>query len=376
MLEKMGGSKMKKRKLTRGTRMLLGGLFLAAALGCAFLIVWFYSHPGVLEEEIPVYTYGQKAGIDYQVEYMPNMLTKSGVVERSGSYISKYVKSVHTVFNYCLNGDQPVDFQGEYYALATIRGTVRDGENRKTIWEKRYELLPRTAFQGRDRIIELRQEMPVRYRDYNDFTGRFLDDTEIKCDTDLVITWQVNLVAQTDKKSVVESISADMTVPLNVRYFEITGNLSSEKNNSIQETVQSKAPIPKSRLIALAAAQLSCLAALGLILFCTEGSLVKDPLQARIKKIFQEYGDRLVALETAPDALQGLPVQLKSFEDLIRAADELGKPVFYGENVNNNCLPVFYVLDESRVFIYEPNAPKESGRRKVRSRWVSREMSS
>jgi len=47
-------------------------------------------------------------------------------------------------------------------------------------------------------------------------------------------------------------------------------------------------------------------------------------------------------------------LQVKSFEDMVRIADEISKPIVYHyDNSTATNIPVFYVLDDKKAFVYK-----------------------
>jgi len=72
-----------------------------------------------------------------------------------------------------------------------------------------------------------------------------------------------------------------------------------------------------------------------------------------MKEIFKKHGERLVALSN-DTVLSGSSIYpVKTLEDLIKIADELSKPVLYQAEGPESKLPVFYVLDEPKIYSYQ-----------------------
>ncbi len=348
-----------KIKIRRWWKISLLVIFLAAGLVSAALLFRTLKYPEIVEEQRVTYNYKQQADIDCLVEYGPNMLTKSGLVEKTESYITAYIDSMTGVFTYQFAGDRPVTYQGEYYLTAIIRGTVKEGEQVKTIWSKNYELLPRTAFQGQDKQIILEEKLPIRFKEYNSFVEKFIEETEIKCDAELDVIWTVNVSGKTNKGQLEEEVRTNLIIPLNRKYFIMAGSNSFEEKNSLQETVKYQAPLNKTKIALLGVGIAVCLAGLIFCLFFTDGTYQPDLLRKKVKKIFKEYEDRLVALGADIDITAGQIIILQDFPDIIKVADDLGKPVLYKCSADSSFLPAFYVIDEPRIYTYEVKEEKE-----------------
>jgi len=106
---------------------------------------------------------------------------------------------------------------------------------------------------------------------------------------------------------------------------------------------------------------------LGLLLilffFFTENKLGEvDERKKVIDLIWRKYGERLVKVQEKVLPTEKLNIiPLNSLEDLVKVADELGKPVIYQEKANPGDFPVLYVFESSIAFKYQPGTDKDIG---------------
>lgn len=350
-------NKLKKIKIPKKLRI----VFIIAAslifIIMASLAFKGYKYPGFINETLPLYSYDSKANINYQVLYNPNVLYAESVAGEGLTYITQYIKDVKALLNFEFEGEREAEYKGEYEVSAVIKGTVKEGDKIKTIWTKDYELLPRTSFQGKDKKINVQENVDINYKKYYNFVQKFIDDTKINSDVNLVIYWKVWLDAQTDKGPLKEELTPVLSIPLNEKYFQIGGSPVKENNSALETVTQKVAPVNKKKVTVL-----SCLASLavaGLIFFSffTIGYVEEDFVKKSMKKIMKEHRDRLVSLHESVVLRTDNIIPVKTMEDLVRIADEISKPVLYKYEAKE--LPAFYVLDEAKTYLYELKVPQK-----------------
>lgn len=334
---------------------------LLAILACLFFLMGFliyriYTIPSYITEKVPLYTYDSKADIDYRVNLLPNPIYKEESLDKGLFYLTPYVKNIAALMTYEFKGQRDFEYKGDYEAVALMQGIKRELDKVKVIWSKGYQLLPKTIIEGTGNTISLRQAVPINIKPYNDFIKKFMEDTKIATEVMLTILWKVNVEVQTDSGPVKEQLVPTMTMPLNTSYFEISGDLAKAKKGAIEKTVQKIVPPSKTKVAALGAVGgFSFLAALFLVFFTAPLESI-DPLASRLKQIFKNHGERLVTMAPGAAVGQAQVIKLKSFDDLVKAADELGKPILYKYEAGSEYPPSFYVLADDHFLLFELTA--------------------
>lgn len=318
-----------------------------------FLMYRTWKYPGSITEKESLYAYSQKAVVDYQVAYKNNILTGANTAPAGETYIAEYINNIQTTFNYEFNGEKPAEYKGQYEIKATLIGNKKEQDKVITIWKKEYQLLPSTPFSGTEASFKLSKELPINLKTYNDFVEKFSEETKINSDTDLLVSWNVTLEANTAHGVIAENLTPTLIIPINRSYFNISGEQKKEQKGAQEESFTRVLPVNQPALYLYGIiAVLSLLGLLGLIIF-TKGIRVTDPLELRMKEIFKKHGERLVALGSEANLNENMPVPVKTLEDLIKIADELCKPVMYKVTPNHESDPVFYVFDDPKVYIFE-----------------------
>lgn len=344
---------MKKKSIPAIFRTVLMVVLIVSMVTLSFVMFQAWKNPGTVEEKVALFTYSQKATVDYQVNYRSNILTGAAMVEAGETYITEYLNNILTTFNYEFKGERPAEYKGQYSIQAALIGYRMEQNELVTIWKKGYELVPETPFEGTEASLHLTKELPISLKQYNDFAERFSKETKINSETNLVISWNVVMEANTDRGLISETLTPTLVIPINKSYFNISGDQVKEKSGVIEETIIRTLPVNTTALYIYGAVIFLSLVALALLLVFTTGSRITDPLVLKTREIFKKHGERLIALGDDPPSNTNKAVTVLTLEDLIKIADELCKPVFYKSDPAGVLAPVFYVFDEPKVYRYE-----------------------
>ncbi len=328
---------------------------LITCLGCLcalmlILLVLAWTRPGIVEEKISSYSYNHKAEVDYSVSLNSNPIYSEDRLGKGQYYLTPFVRRIDTTFTYQFNGDIDADIKGDYQVTAYLQGVQKELDKTLILWSKPYPLLAKETFQVNGKRVSLNKEIPIDLKPYNDFISRFFETYRIQTEVVLNIYWNVTVEAQTAKGPVKEKLMPVMTIPLNTKYFQITGELAPNKKGVLETTVIKPDPIYKIKVTIYGILAILFLSGLLFLRFRTESAPV-DFLQQQLKKIRKEYGERLVTLDREFVWGNENIIPVKTFEDIVRVADELSKPIIYS-NIQGEKSPAFCVLDEPRIFTY------------------------
>lgn len=145
-----------------------------------------------------------------------------------------------------------------------------------------------------------------------------------------------------------------MEIPINTeKYFKIKSNLITEKKGALETTTAIISPTYKNRLLLYSICSGISILLLLFIFFITDSRPKDTELQLKLKNIFKKHGDRLVRLTDEKSISMVQLVQVKDFEDLVRIADDIGRPIFYTDKENTDEISTFYVFDEKYVYVLQ-----------------------
>lgn len=319
----------------------------------SFLLFQQVKNSNFEEQKIPVYTYNNRGSINYTVFLKPNNLYESNSLEEGKFYITEFVGHISTNFNYEFTGERTPDLKGKYEILAKVQGFTGEGEKLKNIWEKNYVILRNKSFEIKDTTKTITEEVKLNLEPYNEFVKEIKEASKISSQTMLTLVMNITVEGTTDKGPIEETISPSLIIPLDTAMFEIGGNTTIDKPGVIEETTQVQIPVnPKTVLLYGIIIGLLTLALI-FVIFFIKIAPSKDPYEKLLKKVFKNHGDRLVALNSELLINNSNTISVKSIEDLVKIADEIGKPILYKYSQDYKEINKFYISHEEQVYVLD-----------------------
>jgi len=355
-----------KKAINKEHRKILLTALIILVLAPAFLLIKDLGYPQNEVRKVPLYSYKSIAEPIYTVALKPNILYEQNSLPQDSVYLAEFVDRIQSSFRYSFKGERTAAIQGEYEVIAVMEGYVSASEKNKTktIWQKQYVLVPKTAFAREDSALAIVQEIPIQFGEYNKYATAVMDQAKIKTDIRMSVIMNVALKAKVDQGVIEDKAVQALTFPLAESYFEISKDRVEEQTKALEETRTIPLPLNRTKVTLLGLCLTVLLAALAYVCFGTVG-LKSDPLQNSIKNIFKKYGSRLVVLRDETSLSRSNVMQVKSFEDLVRIADDLAKPILYRDRPEVMAISEFYILDDNCIYSYDVQALREGGQTKA-----------
>lgn len=347
-----GGGWMKVKELTKTIRkIVLISSFLIMIIGTSLLIGTIFKNKYEDKKE-PLVSGKNSAIVNYQVNLLPNSIYDKKVLGEGNTYLTDYVENINTLLRYNFSSDKEVEIKGQYEVVALVEGFLSNDKDSKSLWSKQFILQPKSDFSFKGVDGEFKKEIPIDIKSYGEIIQQGNKALNMNFIGKLTVMWNVTVEGSSEYGNISEKLTPKMELPLNEKYFQITGTLSQDKNNTIEKTIKVISPKYKIYItVSTALITLGILCFLYILLF-TKAKSRGNKAKLKIAKILKTYEDRFIALRD--DALIGteLVVRVANIENLIRIADELDKPIFYKDSSNLEDIKAFYVIDHGRVYAY------------------------
>lgn len=344
---------MKKKKFAKRSWQILIVLTLVLLLGSGAGLLWSYNAPLEVSEEYTAYSYRQESVVDYNVHLLPNSFFNETVLEAGRAYITELTDYISTDFTYRFAGNGEEEINGEYSVVATL--TAYTGKEGHKVFEKTSELLPPQSFTATNNVVSFQESVIVPFQEYLEFATRLREETRFNPDElSLSVKYNVTIAAETEQGVVRDQFAPSMEISLKGNTFVVTGNLTEEKTDSIPATRKvSFSLIEQARKVF----SVSTISLAGFLLYF---SLLITPKEQKINcqekevsLILKKYGDRIAVSKSGVPEVSNKVILINSFEDIVKIADELGKPIlYYQAGTESICRHSFLVLSEERDYMY------------------------
>jgi hypothetical protein len=338
--------------VTRTGLLVLFSVLLVAALGGS---VFFLQQPQARQVKSTLYQYTQQGDLSYRVYYNNNPFFPGQVLGPGQTYLSAFIDHINTYFTYVFQGQGNADLSGTYGVTASLVASQSQGQGQSVlVWQNDYVLAPETPFRTQGNYLVLNKTLAINYQTHVNFVKALEKAAMVSPDTiNLAITWNVNINVQTSHGSVQDKLSPTLTIPIGPGSFTIASQPTQSKQGKITGMTQISNPgLKPERLAAEGAAGLLFLGVLCLLIFTRGESTTEQVVRKRqavvtLDSLLKKYADRLVAGQgEEPEANT---VAVASMDDLIRAADEVDKPVLYFTKTEG---ADFYVYDSALRYCF------------------------
>ena len=346
---------MRKRELPKTTWLALVLVMGVLLAGSGVGLAWSRAVPAELVEEYTAYEYKQEAEIDYQVHLLPNELFEEEVLGPGWAYLTRLTDYLTVELRYRFEGEREAKIEVTCSAFAYLTALTGRGDEKLVAWEREYELLSpqESSTEGAELVIHEAVEVP--FTEYRRFAEEVREETGFNPDElNLLVEFLVEVQAQTDSGLIEKRLTPGILVPMRGDAFVVKGDLVDRNSAGITETRAVSLPhVGKAR----AGFTLSTVVfggALAAFLLLTAPVKPKaKPQDRKVLRLLKKHGDRIAALADGAPAGWEKALLVSSFEDLLKVADELQKPVFYYQLRSEvGEVHLFLVLDEEKMYRY------------------------
>ncbi|MBA3037932.1 MAG: hypothetical protein FP814_15765 [Desulfobacterium sp.] len=328
--------KIQKRPIDKRFR--IGVLVILIAILClsSYSLYQAYQLPFIVDKDVSACNYEQRSNFNYVVLLKPNNLYDTSTLGSNMTYFTKIVDRIDTIFSYEFTCDNPASIQGNYEVIATVS---------TELWEKNFVIVPGKEFSG-EKKANFTAKFPLNLTVHNDFVESIGKEIGVQAkEPKLKLIYNINTVATIKNRQVKETFAPTMVIPLSKGAFDISGDISSRKPGSITRTEPFfRQDVIDKRIYTFITTILFFILLL-LFAYLTKNKPIEmNRVEETVANINKKYGDWIADAKEMPLTGNQVSVSLNSMEDLIKIAEELGRPVIHVKNAQKH---YYYVLDGS-----------------------------
>lgn len=329
--------------------LILSGVIIASA--GIFAVVSEFMNSEKISIETPVADYRSDMNVSYNVIPKANMLYGEGILNEGLTYITEFVNQVDSNFEYKVSGDSTMKVNGYYSVNVVFTGYVDSEGEGANVWSKQKEIVPRTEFNINATGDVLKQRVRMDVDDYNSFVKTVIEASSIKVPVKATVTMAGEATIKNSNGETIEPISGSLVIPLDKSYFNIEKTGVGSKEGNIFKVEEIQAPLNLLKI------SVSAILLMAGIIILAYGSMSK-PLDNEgirfkdIKKMLSSYGSRSAAVSKISTEKMDSIYDIKLMEDIVKIADELGKPILYEYRDNIKEIECFCVIDGSTMYRY------------------------
>jgi len=332
-----------------GIRIIALAILIVLSIVLLYNVYAAYQHPTDVERYVSRCDYEHDGDFHYIAHITPTSIyDNKSTIGPDEVCFSKITDHLDLFFYYSFRSSQPAEVKGDYEIFALVESPDQ--------WKKRFIIVPKTAFNSSERVrsADFTSSFPLNISHYNSIANEIGDEIGIRPDNPkLTILTNIHTIAKTDAGNINEIFSPAIEIPLNKDIIEVNGDLHQHKNGSTGKTERIYQPSVIYKRHFLLGALVLCLIMLivfaYMILAAKQGSRGKSREADRVKK---KYSDWIVDTEDIPARADDRVIPLNSLEDLIKVAEETGKPVIHKKSSTSKGEHTYHVFDGATRYDY------------------------
>lgn len=298
-------------------------------------------------------TYKQTSNLDYKVALKPNKYYKEQYLNKGMQYIASLIDHIDVDFNYNFKASDKLNYKYIYYINADVKVTDSNDEN-KTIYSRSEKITDEkiVTMENSD-SFSIKENLKINYATYNDLVKGFKSSYAINADSNLELSLVIDI--EDEKGNKIKSKDSDdkMTVKIPLTEQMINIKLDYRDINSSENAKVYKEVNISNKILFTLSIIFIVLAGISIILlsrFLSKTSRKKTAYEIALNKILREY-DRVIITTRKRVKETGTIVDVKSFEELLDARDNLEKPIIFNE-IHKGQKCVFIVNSDNESYRY------------------------
>lgn len=273
----------------------------------------------------------------YDVPYLPP----------GEAYLGNLVKDIDIVPTYDFTSTPAEPVKVVYSLTGTLKAYESSSGAAVAIWSKEYTFVERAIVTEPTGSVSLSLPFAIELEPYDDMVESIYTLANVKpAAATLTLAWSAYCVAE-NSLIIGSPQTSVLVIPVGSRAFTISGERIHESNDSftVVGEVDDDSVLGTRRNLSIA---LGLLIALALALQFLTAPTKTSQAQAALLGVMKKLGSRVIG-SVGPEPDGYIAVDVASAEDIVKIADELGKPVLHHPG-GDGTLRVFYVLDQAVLY--------------------------
>lgn len=308
---------------------------------------------GVQNKNEYQFSYQEQTKLDYKVALKENEYFEDNVLPSGGNYISSLINKVVVDFNYDFKSEDYIDGTYNYKIVATME--AKEKSKNAIVWSKDTTLYEseENNFKSSNHI-NFATQAEVDYNYFNMTMNEFRRTYGLSIDGSLTVSLIVDSKLNHEKstENIPNKNKSSITIPLMEDTTEI--NMDYKPLLTKKNTIESKGNKLIHYILMICGFILFTYylyMSYRIIVYVFKILISQDKYNKKINKIFHDYDDIIVKVNTYPDVKDKDILKVANFEELVDAQVSLKKPIIYYE-IHKKRESCFWIIDENQVFMY------------------------
>lgn len=289
-----------------------------------------FSKENAITKKEEIYRYSNKFNYDYQINLVDNdYINESVLTDKSLAYVTDLIDTTDMNLNYEYDADKETDLEYRYSITSRLLATyTRDGEEQKIIDEEEILLEEQTENTYGNQVL-INEELQLDLKDKNDLLKEFEQEMSMDITAKYIISLKVDVSTSIEGKDVKSNYETQIQIDL----AEKTTNIYGENNTEDTETISNEYQINSDlNIVVIFIDIILIIVAIGIINHVRHSktaNIVRNEFKQELNKLLKLCEDKIVTVNEKPSDKGEKIIQVKDFAEIVKASDELFKPILY-----------------------------------------------
>ncbi len=291
----------------------------------------------IIKSKEEIYNYTNQYNYNYIVNLKSNKYIEEQTLPMNEVYVTDLINNAVFNFNYNYIASSETNIKYSYKIIGKLQAVyTKDGLEQK-IWDKEETLKESETLEIISNKIELQEPLKLNLVEKNKLVTDFEQEMNMSLDTTYTLIFQVETKTEIEGQTVDNEYSSSISIDLGEKTTEINGENNIEKTTYVTNEKEEKQKINMCEL------GISCILIIfsSIILYYVHTNIViinkiRNYYRYELNKMLRICQDKIIKINDKADIKLDTVIDVKDFEEIIKASDELFKPIIYWESKDDD----------------------------------------
>ena len=291
----------------------------------------------IIKNKEEIYNYTNQYNYNYTVNLKSNKYIEGQTLSMDEVYVTDLINNVILNFNYNYIASSETNIKYSYKIIGKLQAVYTKNGLEQKIWDKEETLIESENLEITSNKIELQELLQLDLVEKNKLITDFEQEMNMSLDATYTLIFQVETKTDIEGQTVDNDYSSSISIDLGEKTTEIIGENDIEKTISVTNEKEEKQKINIFELI------ISCIIIISssFILYYIRTNTVivnkiRNDYRYELNKMLRACQDKIIKINDKADIKLDTVIDVKDFEEIIKASDELFKPIIYWESKDDD----------------------------------------
>ena len=280
-----------------------------------------------------IYKYTNKFSYDYKVNLKENKFIPEKTLEMSQNYyVTDLIDNIDLNLKYSYEGTNESTIKYDYQIVGKLTSVyTKDGVEKK-IWEREDVLKDTVSRSEVNKKININENLKLDLKDKNALVKEFEDTLGISVASIYSIMLKVNTYTNIEGTEVKNEYIPLVNLSLAEKVTTISGDNNLENSEYISRKYVQSEKLNKSSLVVNVVLFIIGLGIFAYSLILKPANIVRNEYRQELNRILRLCQDKIIKVSQNPNLEQIKTVDVNDFGEIVKASEELFKPILYWFN--------------------------------------------